>query len=224
MRMPNTNSFNPHDYLPRRCGYRCATADLPPMDMQAPFFIEYVLAGNGLFARAVRREMEVCVPVARAAVGGLPPLQPALTLRGPKVPAQLVLEILARSRVAAPAGGEADEQIFFLHLVDRAWQLHVPPQEASAYAVQTTLAADDLVYSQAVLEVHSHHNMDAFFSSIDDREEAGKVRLFAVLGRVNDRPRLVARVGVWAYFMPVPVAHLFELPEELRHEPAARVD
>jgi hypothetical protein len=184
------------------------------MDVNAPYFLEYILAGNGLFVRSARREMEACFPVALCMVGGgLPPLQPCLRLNGPRVPAILVTEMISHSRRAMLRHSENIEQLFFLHLNDGHWSLTIPPQTATAMSVQATLDALDPAYSRATLEVHSHHDMNAFSSAADDLEELGKFRIFAVLGQIGKSPEIAVRVGMWAYFFNFPASVVFELPD-----------
>jgi len=159
---------SPYHHVPTRCGYRLAQDPLPPMDLAAPYFLEYILAGNGLFVRSVRRETEACFPIAWCVVGGgLPPLLPYLRLNGPRVPASLVAALISHSRHAMQPNAGNIEQLFFLQLNESQWTLTIPPQAATAMSVQATLDALDPVYSRAVLEVHSHHDMRAFFSADD---------------------------------------------------------
>jgi hypothetical protein len=203
-------------YLPTKCGYRLAQNPLPPMGLDAPYFLEYILAGNGLFVRSTRGEMEACFPIAWCVVGGgLPPLQPYLRLNGPRVPASLVAEMIAHSRQAVLRNAGNIEQLFFLHLNEGQWTLTIPPQAATVMSVQATLDALDPVYSRAVLEVHSHHVMRAFESAADDLEELGKFRTFAVLGQIGKAPEISVRVGMWAYFHHFPASAVFELPESV---------
>src|SRR5574341_2002666 len=129
-------------YLPSRCGYRLAQGPLPPMDSNAPYFLEYLLAANGLFVRSTRPEMEACIPIAPCVVGGrLPPLQPYVRLNGPRVPASLLCEIISHARSAALPNGRNMEQLFFLHLNKGRWTLTVPPQAATALSARATLDA-----------------------------------------------------------------------------------
>jgi hypothetical protein len=187
------------------------------MSLDAPYFLEYILAGNGLFVRSARREMEACFPVALCMVGGgLPPLQSYLRLGGPRVPANLVTEMITHSRQAARQNAGNVEQLFFLHLNEGQWSLVIPPQAATAMSVRATLDPFDPVYRNALLESHSHHDMGAFWSEDDDREELGKFRIFSVLGRLGGVPEIAVRVGMWAYFFNFPASAVFELPDGVR--------
>lgn len=206
-----------HQYLPARCGYCLAQDPLPPMSLDAPYFLEYILAGNGLFVRSARREMEACFPVVLCTVGGgLPPLRPYLRLNGPRVPANLLTEMISHSRQAILQFAGNIEQLYFLHLNDGRWSLVIPPQAATAMSVRATLDPFDPAYRNALLESHSHHHMGAFWSGDDDLEEIGKFRIFAVLGRIGESPEIAVRVGMWAYFFDFPASAVFELPDGVR--------
>ncbi len=184
------------------------------MGLAAPYFLEYILARNGLFVRSARKEMEACFPIAWCVVGGgLPPLRPYLRLNGPRVPASLLVQTISHSHQAMLQNAGNIEQLFFLHLDEGQWSLTIPSQAATAMSVQATLDALDPVYKQAVLEVHSHHDMNAFASAADDLEELGKFRIFAVLGQIGKAPEISVRVGMWAYFYNFPASTVFELPE-----------
>jgi hypothetical protein len=206
-----------YQYLPAKCGYRLAQDPLPPMSLDAPYFLEYILAGNGLFVRSARREMEACFPVAPCIVGGgLPPLQPYLWLNGPRVPANLLMEMISHSSQAMVRHAGNIERLFFLHLNEGRWSLAIPPQAATAMSVQATLDALDPAYSRAAIEAHTHHVMKAYASLADDFEELGKFRIFAVLGRIGESPEIAVRVGMWAYFFDFPASAVFELPDGVR--------
>jgi hypothetical protein len=60
-----------------------------------------------------------------------------------------------------------------------------------------------------ILEIHSHPDGLARFSSIDDLDERG-FRLYGVVGRLNDsRPHVALRAGVYGYFLSVPWTSVF---------------
>ena len=51
----------------------------------------YIMAGNGVFLYARRDDLEVLIPVSRATITGLPPLEPFVHI--PRVPAILMQDI-----------------------------------------------------------------------------------------------------------------------------------
>ena len=63
----------------------------------------YLLAGNGLFLHAQRRELTVLMRIAPAQVRGLPALRSRLRVRFPRVPVDLVREMVQIAADAARA-------------------------------------------------------------------------------------------------------------------------
>jgi len=116
------------------------------------------------------------------------------------------------------------------------WRLWAPPQARSASSVTLlpTLGASDVPETfrvsgdsgdsgdsgagaqahQTLVEAHSHHAMDAYFSATDDADEQG-FRLYVVLGRIFTQPCVRVRVGVYGYFFAIPATLLFELPPSI---------
>ena len=65
--------------------------------------------------------------------------------------------------------------------------------------------AEDLV-----MELHSHGDGAAHFSSTDTADEQ-RLRLYGVVGRLDRlRPHVALRVGVYGAFLPVPWASVFD--------------
>jgi len=82
------------------------------------------------------------------------------------------------------------------------WQ----PQQASGCAVRATPIPD------AVVEMHSHHAMPAYFSATDDRDETAR-RVYGVLGRLDSpTPEVALRLATGCKphaVEPVPFAQVF---------------
>ena len=63
-----------------------------------------------------------------------------------------------------------------------------------------------------VLDVHSHNTFAAFFSDIDNRDDAGYPCLSAVIGKLQDeRPEIKFRAGVDGLFTAYPVNEMFDI-------------
>nr|HMS43140.1 hypothetical protein [Pyrinomonadaceae bacterium] len=56
-------------FVPKFVEHKIASATTDPI---TAVMFEYILAGNGLFIRAKRREFSVCLPVCREPIKGLP--------------------------------------------------------------------------------------------------------------------------------------------------------
>lgn len=181
-------------------------SQLPPCSNA---IVERWQAGNGIFSRSTRPEMEALVQISDRHSFGLPLLEPYFHFYVPKVPIRLVAEILARSREV----GER-EILFYLNFARGTWDLNIPEQVATSTSVRP-LQEVTSSYTNALIEVHSHHTMPAFFSPQDDCEESGKFRIFAVMGQIFTRPTISVRLGIYDCFSPLSATLVFELPTEL---------
>lgn len=181
-------------------------SQLPPCSNA---IVERWQAGNGIFTRSTRPEMEALVQISDRPNFGLPSLEPYFRFYAPKVPRHLVTEMLARSREVGKR-----EILFYLNFVEGTWDLSIPKQVATSIAVRPLYEITSS-YANALIEVHSHHTMPALFSPQDDREESGKFRIFAVMGQIFTRPTISVRLGIYDCFSPLSTARVFELPTEL---------
>lgn len=199
--------------IPELVKYRVAAApELGPV--AAPLY-EYVLAANGLFLRAEREGLAATVPVSACEVRGLFPVNPGVRLAYPRVAAARLSAVFKLARRAAQF--QPRESLFyFLWEKERGrWRLHLPPQTRRPDSVEPAADADRSHYEKAVIEIHSHHDMPAFFSETDDRDEQG-FRLYGVIGRINYVPEIRLRVGVYGYHYEIPANQVFELPPDVR--------
>lgn len=179
------------------------------------YLYEYFFAGNGLFVSAEREHLKVCFPIAPAAVRGLRAVEPFVLMTLPRVPARIVKDILNQSVQACVAAGTSVEALFHLVPNHDDWQCVTPAQEANGIAVKPTDAGEGSSYERALIELHSHHSMKAFFSGQDNRDEQG-FRIYAVLGEIFSRPTLRVRVGCFGYFYEIPAREIFEIPDGVR--------
>lgn len=168
---------------------------------------EYWLAGNGVFLRAARNGLELCVQLCALNIPGLPEVKPYFNLHYPPISQRLVSTML---ELSVAAGRE--EVLFYLSFVGGDWQLSIPDQIATECSVTPTSPLNPF-YGSAIVEVHSHHQMKAEFSPTDDKEEAGKFRLFAVLGEIFTQPTISVRVGIYNHFQILPACQIFQLPK-----------
>jgi PRTRC genetic system protein A len=190
---------------PAFVNHRFATeAALPPM---GPNLYEYVVGANGIFVRARRPGLEALVWVASTAnpIRGLCEVAPYVRITRP-LPARLL------GRLVEMAYRAGDSEILF-YLQSDPWRIAVPDQVRSGGSVRpiNPFAGG----TDTVLEVHSHHHMDAFFSRIDDRDEQAGFRLFGVLGDLYQRPTLRCRVGIYGHFWEIPASWIAQMPEGL---------
>jgi len=100
------------------------------------------------------------------------------------------------------------EVMFYLDTVQGEWRIWQPKQNQSRVAIQ-------YAPEHSLVEIHSHHTMDAFFSTTDTSDQQG-FRIYAVLGRITTTPTLHVRVGVYGHFWEVPAGWIFDLPDNIR--------
>lgn len=178
---------------------------------------EYWLAGNGLYLRAKRVGLEVLMPLTHYQVRGLPDLDPYLKLAYPPVPEELIAQTVELSRQARDLQGQLLEKLFHFNYNEdlSKWQLEVPAQIQTSSSVKPLESGTGSSYERAILEVHSHHTMGAFFSTTDNRDEARSFRLFGVIGRIFEHCEIRLRIGVFGHFWEIAANTVLELPPEL---------
>ena len=169
----------------------------------------YMMAGNGVFLYAKRDDLEVLIPVSRATIAGLPPLEPYVNM--PRVPVVLMHHILRASKENLP-----NEILFWFNFdhEQQVWNLDAPLQICGPASV-FPLDKSDPLGIKALIDLHSHALMDPFFSRTDNKDELS-FRIFAVIGKVNEKPLILVRVGVYGNYWNIPADMIFELPEEIR--------
>ena len=83
---------------------------------------EYILAGNGLFIRAKRREFSVCLPVCREPIKGLPEAKSGIVWHKPRIPRLVWHEILENARAASDSiQFREDVFVIFWHEASSQW-------------------------------------------------------------------------------------------------------
>jgi PRTRC genetic system protein A len=143
-------------------------------------------------------------------VRGLVDCNPVLKMAYPKVPAELLREVLESSLAAKDPQGKPLEILFYL-IWNEGWELKIPAQKQTATSCQPLDSADP-AYLASVIELHSHNGMEAFFSRQDDLDETG-FKIYAVLGDIYRAPKLSVRVGLQGYFWQLPAEEIFNLPD-----------
>lgn len=197
--------------LPKLVGHRIAERQNEAIEVA---LFEYLLAGNGLFVRAKRREFSVTLPLCTEKVSGLPNASTGIVWNKPKVPAALWQAILHHSR-NTPSAASFKEEVYLIYWdnVLSRWQWRPSGRERSW---ASTLADDSLAeYAECCIELHTHPPGALNFSGADDRDELGKFRIFAILIDAGGKPKIRFRCGVYDHLIPIPAAWVGEMPDEL---------
>ena len=171
---------------------------------------EYWFGANGLYMRSHRRELEVCLQLAETEIAGLQPIESYFYLKVPKVPSNLIDDIINTARI-----NPHQEILFYLGVENNQWWCHTPLQAASSTHVQSLEKPFETTYAEALVELHSHGNLIAYPSSIDDREEKGKFRIFAIIGTLETSPTIYTRIGVYNHFFPIDPNSIFNLSPQI---------
>jgi hypothetical protein len=188
-----------------------ARSQMPLPPIKASLF-EYVLAGNGIFIRGARREFQTQFCIQPFVVRGLQELDLSLHMNGPHVSPEIVAEMLRLAREARDTKGHPCEIVFHLELDETmGWHYHAPDQQQSPMRAKPSDDSPTSSYAKACIEVHSHVDMHAVFSSVDDQDELG-FRIYAVLGSISTRPVIRVRVGMYGYRHDIPANWVFDLP------------
>lgn len=175
-----------------------------PLPANDALAYQYILAGNGVFVRAETRFFTALLLVTDCTVRGLPPLRPQFQLLVSRIPARLLDAVLADARRARRPDNGLNEVLYQFHHHGRAVQVKKPAQQKTATSVTTAVADADSI----ICDLHSHGNMRAFFSQIDNADEQG-ARLYAVIGRLDSEPEMRLRVGVYGYWLALPLTAVF---------------
>lgn len=160
-------------------------------------FYDYILAGNGVFARVRGPLLGATVLIGEAHVRGLLPLEEAVELPKGKLPRDLY--DLALSALAVDPWHEHYLAVTW----DGRYHLNYPSQEGGGGGVTYERLPG------TVLDIHSHGSIGAFFSGTDNRDEQG-LGLYMVVGRLHMLfPEVQLRMGVYGYFAPLEVEEVF---------------
>jgi hypothetical protein len=176
---------------------------------------EYLLAGNGVFIRAKRREFSICLPVCREPIKGLPEVNSGIVWHKPRIPQLIWQQILENARVGSDSiQFREDVFVIFWHEAKGEWCWKNIGKDRR---LASTIADDSLAeYGEACIELHTHPEGVIHFSKSDDRDECGKFRIFGILIDVHtSNPKIRFRCGVYDYFAQIPAGYISELPESL---------
>lgn len=188
------------------CGYSIGT----PKKFEKK--INYVLAGNG---GVEIRENEIGVfSAVTKKVPGLEPVREGLLMKLPKISLRILLQIVAFFKdVNMRYGSEAIVQIFW-DRKKKEYFCSCPKQEVSGASVDFKRDKPMEKKYLLVADVHSHNDMDAFFSYTDDKDEK-ETRLFGVIGNIREPlPNIQFRASSGNSSVEISLEDIFDLKQE----------
>ena len=174
--------------------------------------INYVLAGNGGMEI---RENEIGVfSAVTKKVPGLEPVKEGLHMKLPKIPFAILLQIISFFKdVNMRYGTEAVVQIFW-DREKKEYFCFCPRQEVGETSVDFKRDKEKEKRYVLMADVHSHNDMEAFFSYTDDKDEK-EIRLFGVVGNINEAlPDIQFRASSGNSSTEVSLEDIFELRQE----------
>jgi PRTRC genetic system protein A len=182
----------------------------PPLRASDAQAYQYVMAGNGVFLRAENRFVSAIVPVAHCQIRGLPPLGRQIKLKVPRLPEQLLTAMVNGAGGMRASTDQLQEALYHVHHTGRAACVLKPRQKASSSHVASYSGGEPGI----ILDLHSHGSMPAFWSATDNADEVG-FRFYAVIGRLDKKPEIRLRLGVYGYFLSLLITTLFAGPAGL---------
>lgn len=172
--------------------------------------ITWIWAANGVYKRGVSNDLDLMIPVGISwPAPGLAKLLPHVRYKQwpQRLPGALLRPLLEDAKQAA-AGGTVlrplEKQYFFIWR-DGVRVVAPKGQDASAVHLRYAMPTGGPV----LLDLHSHHGMDAYFSATDDRDDAG-LSVSAVIGKIYTRPTIVVRINVFGQRWDVPALCVFD--------------
>ena len=176
--------------------------------LPAPFPYDYVLARQGVVKRIETPHVyaDALVSAGRP-IAGLASWPFDVRLTVPKIPASWLCSVLDHARRVGTTDlvSQPIEQMYHFHYLETGWRVAVPRQEASAGRVSYRGGNEATVG----LDLHSHHEMPAYFSSTDDGDEQG-ARFYAVIGKIFTGPEIALRLGLYGDWLELDSCFLFD--------------
>src|SRR6478609_6654008 len=165
---------------------------------------------------------EPLVPSPYPLLSPLPPLK--AWLNTPKIPWGVYAQVVAFFRkVYERDKAEAIIRVFYDETT-KTWVPHCPPQEVSGAHVDHKDDFDANGKLRHVADIHSHNTMAAFFSGTDDADEKKAVRLYGVVGLINQTiPASSWRAWTGKKFEDLSLSDVVELPTEEEMNVTVRV-
>ena len=169
------------------------------LDGKPGVFYDYIVAETGLFIRAQNPLIKATLCISPVEIRGLRPLEESIELAHGKIPRHLYdlsLSIFMANNI---------QEQYLAITWEHGYRLRMSALERSAASVRYEKLPS------TVMDIHSHHHMEAWFSRQDDTDEQG-LRLYMVVGRLDTLlPEVELRLGVYGYFAPLSIEEVFDV-------------
>ena len=186
--------------------YKIAKDSIPPITAAE---YEYLWAGNGVFIRSASRFWEAHIQVASFETPGLLPAESGFKWLEKRLDEGFLQTVYTEARQAC--GPDLSNPVEVLYRIKknyltRRYELVKPQQVGSAGLVSSTDVGDE----QTMIEIHSHHLMETYWSQTDDNDHQGK-RIYGVIGNFGEKkPKMRLRLSIHGHRIDIPITDLFE--------------
>jgi PRTRC genetic system protein A len=115
-----------------------------------------------------------------------------------KIPKHFLAKIISffKAVMVENKGTNLEAQAFVIWNPELGYHIRIPEQTVAgasvSYSWENFLGPNDVV----VLDMHSHNNMNAFFSGTDDRDDNGNCTISGVVGKLSTTCELVFRFNL----------------------------
>ena len=129
----------------------------------------------------------------------------------PLIPAEILFEILQFFKYMAHKGSYEALANIYWDKQEQSFVVDIPKQKVSRVSVSSRLSgAFDSDRFLHYMDIHSHNNMNAFFSETDNRDEKA-ARVYAVVGKVTGFfPEIKVRIANSRSFVEIDPSVVFE--------------
>ncbi len=162
---------------------------------------EYIIASNGVFIRAENDFFKVCFQISECEIRNLFECEEYFVMKKGKMPT----DIYEALKLKIENENTEKEKFLQVSFKDGEYTIFIPEQTGTGTAVKYESEEQNVF-----LEVHTHPEMSAFFSDIDDRDEKG-FRLYGVFsvidGNVAD---FILRISVYGYYKILDISDIAE--------------
>ncbi len=196
------------DFVNQNVSYHTSIEDALSSDK----LVRYVVGSDGVY---LVRKNNVGTFIAKTdKVAGGCQLVSQVRLETPKVPYELLCDIMAFFKeVYRQRKSEAAAQIFWDE-ENREYFVHIPKQEVSGGSCKYFNDEQLIDNYPLVIDIHSHGNMGAFFSNTDDKDDKD-LRIYGVVGKLDSAaPEYKFRFGYGDGTKEINVRDVFEMPFE----------